>query len=210
MFCKNCGVQLNDEAKFCANCGNVVNSVQASGVTETVKEDILRLELKPTFKFSYKFLGNFFKCFGMVFILFFYIGMELYLFEMFNNAAIIVGLFVFVIVFSILKTFFDKAQYNSLEYNFYNTKIQYRDGFINKEEKELKYRYIREVTMSKSIIERMFGLGTINIFTNASSGGSGGSHGNMNGRNGIHIHCVENVEEEYRKIKQIIDEGIDE
>lgn len=66
--------------------------------------------------------------------------------------------------------------------------------------------------MHQNILERFCGIGTINIFTNASSGvyGSSNEHGSMAGKNGICIHCVENVQEEYRKIRQIIDEKTSE
>ena len=75
-------------------------------------------------------------------------------------------------------------------------------------EKELKYKYIREVTMSQNIIERLFGIGKIKVFTNASSGMNNGAYGNsMRNRNGIQIHCVENVEEQYKKVKELIDNG---
>ena len=89
--------------------------------------------------------------------------------------------------------------------------MEYVDGFLNKEEKELKYKYVREVTMSRKTLERICGLGTIKIFTNASSGGyNGRSHNSMKGRNGILIHCLNDVEKQYRIVKRIIDEGTSE
>jgi len=85
------------------------------------------------------------------------------------------------------------------------------DISLNKEEKELKYKYVREVTMNQNIFERLFNIGTIKIFTNASSGGyPTRRHNNMQGKNGIYIHCVENVKEQYETIKGIIDEGTPE
>ena len=79
------------------------------------------------------------------------------------------------------------------------------------EEKELKYKYIREVTMSQNILERVFNIGTIKIFTNASSGSTYNSkHNKMYGKNGLGIHCIENVKEQYAKVKEIIDEGTPE
>jgi uncharacterized membrane protein YdbT with pleckstrin-like domain len=108
----------------------------------------------------------------------------------------------------LIKLIFENMQYKHYEYNFYNTKLEYIDGFLNKEEKELKYKYIREVTMSQNIIERLFGIGKIKVFTNASSGMNNGAYGNsMRNRNGIQIHCVENVAEQYKKVKELIDNG---
>ena len=92
-------------------------------------------------------------------------------------------------------------QYNDLQYDFYATKIEYKD------EKELKYKYIREVTLNKSIIERMFNMGTIRLFTNASSGMVNSKNHKAAGKNGIYIHCVKDAQEQYKKIKEMIDEG---
>ena len=63
--------------------------------------------------------------------------------------------------------------------------------------------------MSQNIFERIFSIGTIKLFTNASSGvGYGaGKHNGMAGKNGIQIHCVTNTKEQYKKIKEIIDAG---
>ena len=48
--------------------------------------------------------------------------------------------------------------------------------------------------MKRNLLERICGLGTISIYTNADKGPLT--------KNGIYIHCIENVEEEYHKIKQ--------
>ena len=121
---------------------------------------------------------------------------------------IIIGI---VIVCVAIKLIFEKIQYDNLEYNFYATKAEYIDGFLNKEQKELKYKYIREVTMTQNILERIFHIGTIRIFTNASSGMTyNNKHNKMYGKNGLAIHCIENVKEQYQKVKDIIDEGTPE
>ena len=214
MFCRNCGQQLGEVAKFCAKCGTAVNGSIQSKIEVKIKkveDNEIKYALKPTFKAMYKLAGNFSTALIMAFIIlisWFSEAEGLKGIVPISTVAIIAG--VIIVFYTLIKTIIDSLQYNDLEYNFYNTKIEYKDGFVNKEEKELKYKYIREVTMTRGVFERMFGLGTVNIFTNASSGGSGTSHGNMNTRNGIHIHCLSNVEEEYKKIKQIIDEGTED
>ena len=58
MFCKNCGMEMSDSASFCNNCGTPVG--QAGNVAEEVlskKEDnVLRMEIKPTFVWGYQIL----------------------------------------------------------------------------------------------------------------------------------------------------------
>ena len=55
------------------------------------------------------------------------------------------------------------------------------------------------------ILERMFKIGTIRIFTNATNGYN--ENNGARNRNGIYIHCITDVKEKYEQIKAIIDEG---
>ena len=111
-----------------------------------------------------------------------------------------VGLVVFLVCFVIfalilgIKTALNKKQYDSFTYDFYKTKVVYRDSFLNLSEKEVKYKYIREVTMRQTFIQRFFNIGNIVLFTNAETGIG----------NGIFIMNVENVQSIYRNIKEII------
>ena len=108
---------------------------------------------------------------------------------------------VFIVGFGILSVvlgiiaILNKKQYDSYCFDFYKTKVIYRDSFLNLSEKEVKYKYIREVTMRQSFFQRFFNIGNIILFTNAETG-----YGN-----GINIVSVENVQDVYRNIKSIID-----
>ena len=80
-----------------------------------------------------------------------------------------------------------------MEYHFYGTKLVYRDSFLNLAEKEIKYKYIREVIHTQPVLARIFGLGNIILYNNAETGlGSG-----------IIIPYVKNSKEVYEKIKEI-------
>lgn len=210
MFCKNCGTEISEETRFCPKCGTEISG-EKSQKSNGIKEDgTVKFQLKPKFNWGYKILTT------VGVILFWFVIIALYMIGDLEEIAI-VWLFTssipmivvaIVVIYVAIKLFFEKKQYDALEYNFYSTKVEYIDGFLNKEEKELKYKYIREVTMSQSIIERIFRIGTIKIFTNASSGTTyNNKHSNMNGKNGLSIHCVENVKEQYQKVKELIDEG---
>ncbi len=205
MFCKNCGTEMSDTARFCPKCGNDRVGEQAQR-REIVEDNHIRFQLKPEFEVLYKLLSNIgYALLYMFFICFLFTNLYKLWFIYPSTLLITIGI---MVVYVAGKMILGKMQYNDLEYNFYATKVEYKDGFLNKEEKELKYKYIREVTMSQNILERFCGIGTIRIFTNASSGGyNGRNHNSMNGRNGIYIHCVDNVQEQYRIIKEIIDEG---
>ena len=82
-----------------------------------------------------------------------------------------------------------------MNYEFYRTKIEYSDSFLNKAEKEVKYKHIRETVLSRRIVDRIFGFGSIILFTNAESGFG----------NGIVIPYVENSEAVYKEIKELLE-----
>lgn len=218
MYCKKCGQELSTGAKFCTGCGSVVESQYEASVEieskQVVEDNNIRYELMPKFNWGYKILTDGLRIAIMTYIVFLYFtdgNIE----EVFTQNGLQQLLFlvpVTVIVFPILKLLFESMQYKKMYYNFYNTKVEYIDGFLNKTEKELKYRYIREIVMSEGIIERMFGIGTIKIYTNASSNiNTGNNYSHMSGNgNGIVIHCLTNVKEKYQEIKKIVDEGTEE
>lgn len=206
MFCKTCGKELNDDASFCNNCGTPVGQVSTSNVSlkeDKKKEDnVVRLEIKPTFVFGYQVIREFINTIVWLFLILCCIEI--------NPIALVkyFPLFSLIVVFVILvvRLVFVKAQYNKITYRFLKTKIEYVDGFLNKEEKQLKYEHIREITMSQNVLERIFGIGRIRLFTNASSAFVTGHNHKQTGKNGIDIHCVTNVKEQYLAAKAILDE----
>ena len=221
MFCRKCGEQLEENAKFCAKCGSST-TVDEQGTTEVNKEErkidnnVIKYTLKPTFNYGYKICSIIGTTLLFVLLIGLYFLEEIELAWAYSTLTgelkiVPVIIIAAIIIYVYIKLIFDKKQYEKLEYNFYHNKLEYIDGFINKEQKELKYKNIREVTMSQNILERIFRIGTIKIFTNASSGVYGGSsHRNMNAKNGIIVHCVTDVKEKYQQVKQIIDEGTEE
>ena len=201
MFCKNCGSELADDAKFCNKCGASING-EEKPKEKKVEDKTVQYQIKPSFKWGYKLITN---CAYALLVILIIFGYSLG--EALDEVPGFVGMiFGIAAVIILIKLFFENLQYKNLEYNFYNTKVQYKDGFLNKEEKELKYKYIREATMHQNILERAFKIGTIRLFTNASSGY--GRNGNT--MNGINIHCVENVNEQFKKIRELIDEATEE
>lgn len=212
MFCKNCGTEMSDNARFCPKCG-FERAGAAERKHEIVEDNVVVTKLKPVYKFAYKFISIAGKALLWTIIFcFWFTSDNLDIWVKIPELLLIPT--VILVLYVVIKMILDKKQYNKLEYNFYKTKVEYIDGFLNKEEKELKYKHIREVTMTQNILERMFKLGTIRVFTNASSGGynynRNSRHTNMMGKNGIFIHCIENVQENYKRIKEIIDEGTPE
>ena len=208
MFCKNCGAEMGESSRFCPRCGHDrMGEMQQN--REIVEDNRIRYQVKPEFNLPYQIILTLWRIIIYLFFICACTSIHKLWFEYPTTFLITMGV---VIAYIAIRLILGKMQYNDLEYNFYATKIEYKDGFINKEEKELKYNFVREVTMHQNILERLCGIGTIRIFTSASSGGYGYSnkHNNMRGRNGIYIHCVRDVQSQYQLIKQIIDEGTPE
>lgn len=188
MFCEKCGSKLDTNSIFCANCGTKVNNQDSTN--KAINDSTIILTVKPTFKFIYQFLPSFIVCLIILFIPFISL--------IYTNITTFLLLTLFLVIFftiilSIILVI-TKKQYDSYTYNFYKTKVIYIDSFLNISEKEVKYKYIREVTMTQTFIQRLFNIGTIWLYTNAESG--------LN--NGIRIISVENVSDVYNKIKSTI------
>lgn len=210
MFCKKCGTEMDDNAQFCPKCGTSTSKEEVTETKRTVEDNTAKFQLKPTFNIPYKLITTTGRALlYVILILFLFFDVEV----VFIFYPIILGIIVAIAaIYVVIKMIFEKLQYEKMEYNFYNTKVQYIDGFLNVEEKELKYKYVREVTMSQNILERAFNIGTIRIFTNATSGvvyTRNGRHNNAGVRNGIYIHCVENVQENYKKVKELMDQEME-
>ncbi len=209
MFCKNCGTEMNDTARFCPKCGFDRMTEGAPTKREIKEDNKIRIQLKPEFNLPYKVITTLWTAIVYMFFICF-LFTSLYKLWFIYPVTLLIT-FGVMILYVVIKLILENMQYNDLEYNFYTTKVEYKDGFLNKEEKELKYKFVREVTMHQNILERMCDIGTIRIFTNASSGyRNSGIHNSMRGRNGIYIHCIEDVQQQYQAIKQIIDEGTPE
>ncbi len=196
MFCENCGKQIPDDATFCTNCGNRISATPSmKNTTEKISDTEVQLKVKPTYKFLYTMMTPI--VFGAIMLVllipallvsFAGPGFQVIL-------ILIILMLVIDLIVSIPMYFFDKKKYQNYTYEFYKTKVIYQDSFLNISEKEVKYKYIREVSMRQTFVQRWFNLGTILLFTNAETGLG----------NGVYITSVENVQEIYKKIKAIID-----
>ena len=57
MFCKNCGNELADDAKFCNKCGASIDGEQKPK-EKKVEDNTVKYQIKPSFKWGYKLLTN--------------------------------------------------------------------------------------------------------------------------------------------------------
>lgn len=194
MFCSKCGNVLEDTARFCDKCGNPtgVGEINSNIVKEKKVDDEVQLVVKPKFKALYFMLPS---IIASVIVLLFFIIMGVSCDELGESFLVGFGISAIVLVVSAVIMFFNKLQMKNMEFTFYNTKIVYKDSFLNQVEKEVKYKNVRECILTRTIVDRIFGFGRIAIFTNAESGYA----------NGIGILYVENSTEVYKRIKELLD-----
>lgn len=209
MFCEKCGNQLPDMANFCPKCGNEFVNLNQNN---SIDNNEVLLEVRPTFKFSYVVLPKLLDELKIIIILIILIIFILNSMKIINNIPlyntgtgsditffvpfiliwIIIPLIRFIWVIS--KLFLYKKQYENYVYVFYNDRVIFKDSFLNKSEKELKYKYIREITKKQTFIQKYFNIGNIELFSNAEN----------IFLNGISMINIENVDDVYKKVKEIV------
>ena len=134
MFCKKCGAEINADAAFCPKCGAAVNG-ENTAKAQVVEDEEVKYQLKPKFILGYKLITNFGR--GLLYLLIF----TIYFFAEIEDGkdagefiGVFIGIFVAImVVYVLIKLIFENIQYKHYEYNFYNTKIEYIDGFLNKD-----------------------------------------------------------------------------
>jgi len=213
MFCEKCGNQLSDTVLFCTNCGNEVNKNTSNSMNNGSKienNNEVLLEVRPTFKFTYivlpKLIRPIITLIPCIVLITIFINAINNAMSITNETGSSVGMSMFmpiilmflaIPVISLLitlgKAFFEKKQYENYKYTFYKDRVVFRDSFLNVSEKELKYKYIREITKRQTFIQRYFNIGNIVLFSNAESGYA----------SGVFMLHIENVDDVYRQIKEI-------
>ena len=189
MFCEKCGAKLEDDALFCTKCGAKVG-VGVANNQEKAEDNEVKLKVKPKFKFWYMMFPT--VCLFLMFALM--VVLTIGITEQEVGVGLCVMFFVIFAVITGIIVFLKSKQYKHLTYDFYTTKVIFEDSFLNLAKKEVKYKYIREVTMRQSFVQRWFNIGNIVLYTNAETGIG----------NGIQIINVENVHDIYKQIKDIV------
>jgi len=200
LYCQKCGKKMEISAKFCPNCGS-----QVSGGFLMKESDTPLLILKPVFvplliEFSVLPLiifftiwgGGFFGGFGLFAIKVLGLNLPGWFTFVFFSCLFFFGI---PIVTHISK----KKNYEKTEYRFYNTKLEYYEGFFNIDEKTVNYKNITEVSLRKGVFQKQYGLGTIVLSTPATDYPSDES-----ARSGIMVADIKNPDETYSRVKELI------
>lgn len=211
------------------NLGNIIlyNDVRVTGSNEIIIRDVpnpmkyynkiktvismdksnsdIIYQLLPKFNIIYKIFSTIFIYFLVV--LFIYIGV---VYDRHNRShyidfkiylVITFILFIFMIVYY----FLDKKQLKKIKYNFYSCKFEYINEFWGMNIKEINYDNIETIFVKQNFIQKIFNIGTIKLITKMSRRVRN-KHGWTVVRVCLSINDIKNVENEYEKFIEIVDD----
>ena len=201
MYCINCGQEMQNEVNFCPDCGTETGRLDPPQMTESnVPVLVIKpvfvpwaviLSIAPVHVFLTIWGGGFFGGFSMFAVGALGLDLASWFTFVFFGARFFVG--VPVIAYNA-----QKKTYAKTEYTFYQTKLDYFEGFFTTEEKTIDYKNVTEVNLVRGIIQKKYGLGTIVLSTPA-TGMAGGR-----ARSGIRIQDIPDADRVYQQVKGLI------
>lgn len=67
------------------------------------------------------------------------------------------------------------ANYRTSEYSLLEDRVEFAEGFLTKQQKTVAFSDVREVSLRRGVLQRLTGLGTVYLATQATGGGGGWS-----------------------------------
>jgi uncharacterized membrane protein YdbT with pleckstrin-like domain len=102
-----------------------------------------------------------------------------------------------------------KLNYARTEYKFYSDRLEFEEGFFTINKKVIKLKDVKEVTLHKNILQRMYGLGTIYLATLATGSSprtnvfNAFGFGNVSA-SGVGVRDIRDPDETYEKIRRMV------
>lgn len=103
-----------------------------------------------------------------------------------------------------------KLNYMRTEYRFYSDRLEFDEGFFTINKKVIKFRDVKEVTLRKGFLQRIYGLGTIYLATLATGSTAGANpfrafgFGNVSA-SGVSVRDIEDPDTAFEKIRTTVD-----
>lgn len=212
MFCKHCGADVAEDAKFCPECGGTLaGSADSSGGGATAtaaapdtSEPVLTLQpvfipwvvilaTLPGAVFFALWAGLFLGGFSGVAIDALGLNISPVAPGVFFAALALVGI-------PGVTYYAKRSTYADTEYKFFPDRLEYAEGFWAAEQKMIPYEKITEVSMRSGIIQRMYGLGTIYLATPATGSMNQGSKS----FSGIKLRDIPDAQDVYGRVRQVL------
>jgi uncharacterized membrane protein YdbT with pleckstrin-like domain len=115
--------------------------------------------------------------------------------------------------FPLVAYFGKKLNYSRTEYKFFDDRVEFEEGFFTVNKKVVSFRYVREVTLRKGILQRIYGLGSIYLATQATGSSPQGfrpftalGFGNVSA-SGVLVRDIPEPDATYERIRTLVDAG---
>ncbi len=133
--------------------------------------------------------------FGAVFSLIL-MGILVYKFSRSIPTAFVAGLILLIII-----VFFTFMNLRARRYLFYKDKAEFYEGFLNIVQRTVAYTKVTDCILTKSVWDRIFGTGTIQLVT---AGHTAGNYrrGMLGG--GVMMQYIKNPDETYTKVQKLL------
>ena len=129
------------------------------------------------------------------------------------TASYAIGAIVFVAM-PIVAYVGKKLNYSRTEYRFYADRLEFEEGFFSINKKVIKYRDVKETTLRKGVLQRIYGLGSIYLATLA-TGSSRNSNpfvalgfGNVSA-SGVIVRDIPDPDAAFDRIRKLVDAETD-
>ncbi len=103
-----------------------------------------------------------------------------------------------------------KLNYERTEYKFADDRLEFEEGFFTINEKVVRFRDIKEVTLRKGFLQRLYDLGTIYLATEA-TGSSGRTNifnalgfGNVSA-SGVGVRDIRNPDQTFERVRDLVE-----
>lgn len=197
MYCSICGTEIDLTTNTCQQCDSILPESIKQGEQKpiAVLKPVLMIWLIVArylmFQINFAIVGG---VFGGLAIFFhqLYIGVVDLHWQPFVYAA----LFCFFAV-PIVAIFIHKRTYDLTRYVFYPDHLEYYEGFWNIERKIIQYKAITEVELRRTVIQRLYHLGSIYVLVPAMSG-------EKQAHTGIMIADIKNYDKAYQFLQKVI------
>jgi membrane protein YdbS with pleckstrin-like domain len=213
MKCSKCGQPVTTGMRFCSNCGSRVIDSQmaplnyAATAADRIPHDEPLMVLRPTFIWWISIVGMIpiqlfmtvwgagfcggFSTVGLKFIeRFFSVKLPGYIAPVFFGCLFFFGIPVITLVRK-------WRSYAKTEYRFYRDRLEYYEGFFTIEQKVVYYRDVLEVLLTRGIVQRRYGLGTILLANLATSV-------DARSRSGIRVMDITDPNGVYEEVKRLV------
>jgi membrane protein YdbS with pleckstrin-like domain len=115
-----------------------------------------------------------------------------------------------LLLFPVVTLFGKWLNYRNTCYRVYLDRLEVEEGFFTRHRKDVLVSSVREVNLRRGILQRLVGIGSVYVATTATGQGWGWQSSALIGAtstfgSGIMLMDLENSEEAYRRIRQLVD-----